>query len=353
MRKNRVRAGFEPTNRNRQNGLAAITTLVEVLLIGIVVWAVVVAIPILLISANANSSAREGDKNGPIMRLSVTSNGQQLWIQRGVSEIVTVDLVTRQTHSVYRLNDRTILGLCVSQEASTYLLSIDDREVMIFRKKELVVFEQSLDNSPQITALSSNGMMATCISGGTSVRCWDLSSLDPVLSEFVLLESAGKIALDSVGERLVVSSNRGGLKVYDVKRGIPVQTLAESDSIAIDLVFSEDGRWLVAVRNQSLALYDIRSGEIVWSIRASESDYFMSAAISSDGARIAASRLRTGIHILDRVNGMPCHHFSSDSVMYKMAFSPSNDTLYAGSADGSIRIWSLSTGREMERLKPL
>ena len=333
-----------------QNGFASITSLFEVLLIGLVVWAALLAISTMQFSDNALTSADASRVVQPILQLTVTSNGQQLWSQLGTSEIVSVDLATRRTQSIYRRNSRVIGNWCVSQDGATFLLSNDGHDVQIIRDRELVVSEHLLAPTSPLIALSSNGQGAIRISGGTAARYWDLSSDEPLESDFELLESALKIALDSLGNKLAVWGSQGGLHIYELKTDVPVRRLAENTSLSNAPVFSTDGNWLAVVRGLAFTLFDVHSGEIAWTVHIPGPDPFFSVAFSPDGKWIAASGFTAGIQIFDRSNGELHRKLPSVSTVHRIAFSLTNDTLYSGCTDGSIRIWSLSDGQEVERL---
>ena len=130
-----------PGRPHRRGGFALLRNLLEVLLTWIVVWSLILIIPSILETAIHQSSVTDVSAQDPILKLEVTSEGQELWIQRGPSELVSMDLATRKTRHIYRNKGRALTHWDVSEDGATYLLSIDEREVMVIRQDELIISE--------------------------------------------------------------------------------------------------------------------------------------------------------------------------------------------------------------------
>lgn len=319
----------------------------EILLIGLIVWGLVTLIPIIVQSSNFRLSQKAAKKIDPIFRLTMTNDGKNLWVQRGYSEIVSVELETGKTQSVYHRNDPPIISSHFSGDGATYMMALDDWRIVILRNNGLLISEQVPEGVTVNLFLSVNGKTAVRVLSGTQVRCWDLSSSDPTWSDYELADSANRIALDPQGVNLVIATKQGGLDLHDAKTGVRLKTLADSESVMGDPAFSEDGQWLAVTGGQAVSLYDMRSCEIAWKVKTGAWDDFQNVAISQDGKLVAAAGCLTGLQILDR-SGELLHKFAPSYVVNKMVFSPSNDLLYMAAASlGSIQVWSLSTGQEL------
>ncbi len=336
-------------HRNRR-GLVTIS-LLEVLMCILAVFAISIAIPFVDSSADLKSSSTSINRSLPILRLTVASHGQHLWVQRGVSDIVTMDLSTHKTKMIYKGNGRPIVRSCLSKDSLAFILSIDDSEVVICRDQELLAYESLSPPTPVALAISSDGYTAVRIVKGTEGRSWDLSSDECSSSPFVLGERVEKIALSPQGNYFVGSTSLGTIHVYEARTGTKVQTLPETGSLTADPVFSEDGRWLAVVRPQSVCVYDMRSSEVAWTYLASELGDFISVAISPDGEWVAAGGATVKIHLFQRANGEIVWKKDCESATARLAFASTNDTLYGGSFDGGIRIWSVKTGSLLKTIE--
>ena len=322
----------------------------EVLLVGCVVWGISAVAPVLLKPTDLKSSTVNGVASDAIMKIHSDSNGRELWVLRGISELVKLDLKSHQSETVYHNRDFSITNVCVSRDSSTHLLTLQNHETLVFRGGEVIAYEQSFDSEPQRCTLSADGNMAICISGGTSVKCWNLAGDEVVAVDFEVPERVETIGVDPAGRKLVISSVSEGVKVYDVLTGNLLQTLISGETVARSLAISPDGRWLATNRCSSLALYDFQTGERIWEEQAVGLDYFGNVTISPDGSRVAMTSRKYGLRILDRENGRILRDFPKVSLGCKVAFAPSSDKFYSGNIDGSIGIWSVSDGQELGHL---
>ncbi len=340
--------GLEVPSRRR--GIVSATTLLELLLIGLVCGAVVFVIPFILNPrAEGPTSACGPVTTESLSNLSLTSAGKELWLQRGPKEILSVDLLTGEASRVCSKEFRPIRYWNVSWDSSTYLLCDDDSETLIYRDNELIVSEENSGGQSLMAVLSLDGKTAIRVIGGTQVRCWDLSQDVPASFDFGLRELTNKIALDANGRRLFVSTELGEIAVYDVQAGQFEMTIAGSNLLTRAPVLSENGRWLAVVRRQSVRLYDTQSGENVWNVQTSDWGGFQCAAVSSDGRWVAISCADAGIQVLDGLTAECIYQFRSESVTTALLFSSTDDRMYSGTSDGMIRTWSMASGREINR----
>ena len=347
------RPSFPPIQRHRRGGFALVRSLLEVLVTWLVIWGAVFIIPILLETTIRSPSVSEVSRGEPIFKLAVAAEGKEVWFQLGRSELVSMDLATRSTTPIYKKEGRPIGYWNVSQDGKTYLVWLNEHEIRIVRNQEIIAWEQVVEGASLMTALSSNGKTAVRICAGTSAKAWDLSQDEPVESEFTLPVPAVKIAFDSTGGRLAIQSSREGLLLCDSKTGTVTGKLAEYTSVSQEPLFSEDGNWLVVSYGRSIAVYDLRSGAMGWTIQTLMPDAFVNVAFSPDGKSIATSSIFNGIQIFDMANGQRQRQLPLPSSIHRIVYSRSGDALYSGGTDGSINIWSLATGRKTEILKLL
>lgn len=336
--------------RTHGGGFAVIGTLIEVSLIGLVVWVAVTVIPLLSHSEQSNSPAETASTGDRIFRLSLTSDGQELAVHRSTAEIVAVDLASRRTRRICRPHQLRVARSFVSDDSAISLQSFEDKEFIIRRDGGIVMVERLTNLSHPMVALSSNGQAAVLVFGGSTARCWDLSSDNLEMWEFPLSEPPQRIAINDQATKLVSHTQAGNVHVYDLKTGDLTNSFAGSEPPTGDPTISVDGQWIVTIHGSTLDCFRVASSEMEWTVQIPEPDRFSRVAISPDGRRIAACSLLAGIHVIDHVSRELRHRVLPGSVMHQVAFSSSSDILYSGSTDGSIRVWSMLTAQEIDRI---
>ena len=337
-------------NRDSRRGIASFA---EVLLLGLVASIVWLGIRIILAPINESGASSNESVCGPIVSLSVVCDGRKILARRGYSEIVTFDLEQDRIQNVFEWNGRLLQAVSVSRDGEACLLSIEDREVLLFRRNELLRADFLTAKSSVQIAVSLHGKAAIRLVDGISVRRWDLSSEEVVESDYSFAEEVDRISVDFEGNRMLVSTCEGALHLCDAKTGGVVQTLEGRGYPRADPVFSDDGSCVVVACNRSITLYELPSGHPVWTVRfddQADQDWLTSVTISPNGQWIAASGIACPIRVLSRACGRVLHQFSKSSTS-GIAFSSASDAVYSGSLDGSISRYSLVDGRNVELAK--
>ncbi len=326
-------------------------TLLEVLLLSAVVAGILIVARQLLVPFNTHQNSAI---TKPIFRISAISDGRHIWVQCGISDTAMIDINTGKASVCLSIPGMSFNNSLVSDDGSVSLVVLEDRNLNIFRRQELVVLDSLPDRRPSLYDLSSNGRTAIRVMNGTLVSGWDLGPDDVRQFEFVLSEPAMRVALDPSGERILVVSARGDYSIYDVQSGRLVKnisTFMPDSSPSTDPEFTPDGLGFVVCVRSTLSMYDLTRGELVWSTDVDrDSIGYQHLAISTDGRWIAASSSTAGICILDRQTGEIKCRFAATNPFNRIAFSPAGDRLYTGSADGSIKVFSIVERRELEPL---
>ena len=236
-----TRPSFHASNKMRtpdrnqlshaRSGIALIGIILEFAFISVVIAVILIVTNHFLKSQAASLAGQDSAMIQPIFRLSVVSDGRSLWVQRGQKEIDLVEIATGVATKRLRFSESTLTEMRVSDDGLTCLVAIEDQELCIFRDQQLQAVDPAAAGLSSLYGLSPNGRIAVRVLGGTSVRGWDLGQEDPRPFSFVLPEPAERIALDSTGERMLVSTGTGKHSLYEI-----IPNLPEMDQVLLSLL---------------------------------------------------------------------------------------------------------------------
>ena len=344
----RGKVGIAPRSLHLRSGVACLATLAELLLIVAVATVAFVFMGTLAIPVEIHSPAAAAVSEDSIKRLFATEDGQ-IWIRRGNSEIVRFDTKDRTSRSVFPWNDRPVTEFCVSNDGKTWVLAIEEREVMIFRDERLIASEELPPELPAKTAISGDGQIVVSLNEGASCRCWDLSNSSGAISDLPLTEPADRLSLDQHGTRLLVASTLGNLQIYDPKTGTLIQSIPGVGLLSAQGRFTSDGEHVVLVSGHEVSLYALQSGKRKWKTMMNGTEYLRELMVSLDDRYIAVSGVASALYVLDRGSGRIMRNYVDRQNFCGISFSPRGDAVYSGGSDGSIWAWPLND----ERLMPI
>ena len=330
-------------------------TLLEILFLGLLVL-VSFGLIQLVVNGSWSESPSSAVLNDPISNMTTICEGKSLFINRGISEIMRLDLERETWDTLLKTNQGTLARSCVADDGQVSIHSVDAQEVMILRKGEWIISERLRDPQENPSGrieigISAKGNRAIRVLKGTAVRCWDLSQEVPVDTEFTLGEPAEKIVLDRDGNRLFVVTQAGSLHAYDIASGELLHSLPGIGLVTAKPVISADGQAILLVHGQSITRYDIAENQISWRVHLGWPHSLYYVALSPDGTRLAVCGAAAPIHILDFSTGILLQTLSKAKCFGGLAFSAGSHQIYSADLDGSIRVWSVSDGRVIKQIK--
>lgn len=119
------------------------------------------------------------------------------------------------------------------------------------------------------------------------------------------------------------------------------------------IAFSPDGRTLASSGHEdSIRLWDVRTGRLLRRYRGTESDRSRAIAFSPDGKRLVSGGRSGLVRLWDVKSGKEVYKKRAQKEdVYSIAYAPDGRT-FATAADGWIRLWDVSTGADLLRLGP-
>ncbi|MBI3185044.1 MAG: serine/threonine protein kinase [Myxococcales bacterium] len=185
----------------------------------------------------------------------------------------------------------------------------EDGKVRLYDSRGERALELAAGTKPvRAVAVSASGQWLAAASGGVA-KLWELA--DPPKERAIDAEQrASSVALSSDGARLAISSEEGGVLLWNIAEAREEARLAGGGAAATSVAFSPDGSRLAVAGDDRIAY--------VWDVSSREA--------------------RCQLVHRDRVSSI--------------AFAAAGDLLASSSADGSVRLWAHLRCAEVARLEP-
>jgi RNA polymerase sigma factor (sigma-70 family) len=244
-----------------------------------------------------------------------------------------------------------------SADSKTLVVQCDDATIHIWdaaSRTEKMKSRASKDDFGGQIALSPNGkILATAWLAGKRVRLWDtrtLKELPPLLKQPE--EFMGCIAFSQDGKQLAASSITGPtIRIWDLASRKEVKQFQGKAYQIFHMVFSTDGKYLVAGDGESVTFMDAATGKYRHDF--GHTYCVDSVAFSPDGKRLVSGAAYTDnmVHIWDSLSGKETAQLRGhEAGIEVVAYSPDGKLIATGSQDGTVRIWDAASNREVRRL---
>jgi WD40 repeat protein len=217
-----------------------------------------------------------------------------------------------------------------------------------------------------IESLAVAGTTLAAGTGGGTVCLWDLGTRKEV-ARFAAGDSVFRLAL-TPDARLVATSLPEGLRLWEAATGKPVRPFGSA--VAASLAFSPDGRTLAAGDyDNRIALWDVAlsagaatpqagtpaaGGNEVRTLQGHERqpprwhNGVFSVSFSADGNRLLSAAADGTVRLWDVTTGKETGRLVGHAGHVRAAaLSPDGRRVVSGGADGTVRLWALATGREV------
>ncbi len=166
--------------------------------------------------------------------------------------------------------------------------------------------------------------------------------------------SVGRFSSD--GKKLAVLTSDAPTKIRIVDlMSFATQRTIPLTSWLVRLDFSPDGNHVATTeRDASVRLYDVTSGQQVWSHTVELHDiyenYTSGVAFSPDGSKVAVCATDKSVYLLESETGKETARFvGHKSNPYSLVFSDDSKTLYSSGGDALIRRWNINGPVQVEQ----
>ena len=238
--------------------------------------------------------------------------------------------------------------LVVSNDRATY--AIDAESLSLVRRYPGALYSSVLSSDGDTLAFESERGLGLLDLASGRVRTLAPRDLD---------SGREPASFSPDGRTLATWGENESVVLWDVRRGVQIETLAGHPGEGLSQIFSPDGRTLYTVSNDStVIIWDVAVQRRLGSpfgtglSRIHEDAYPPAFAVSRDGATLAVGRLDGKVDLIDAETLRRRTTFEAfeDTPAPAIAYSPDGRQLAVGGARGPLGIWDAGSGR---RIGPL
>ncbi len=168
--------------------------------------------------------------------------------------------------------------------------------------------------------------------------------------ESIAFSNSGKVL--AIGAKPIENGQNGAVYLWFLEYSDRLYDLAFEGKVISDLAFSPDDSLVAAASNSEVSLWQVTSNEFLQTLSSidGQTPVFSSLAFASDGQMIAAGTRQGEVYIWEVSTGQLLYRIDTETrAIQNLAFSADSQQLATVSSDGQVTIWQLDSTRK-ERL---
>ena len=184
--------------------------------------------------------------------------------------------------------------------------------------------------------------------GGRSIKISDLKGLTEVVSSEVVIKD---IALSTDGKWLLAVTNQGKVVAYDVENAYKASEIYANNAPLLAVDISKEGRIAIGDVNGGVKEFQLFGNQTVRSLIGHTSQ-IDDIKFSTDGRFIATASKDRTVRLWNRqkLNTQPIILRDHPTWVWKIAFSPDNQQILAGTREEIVRSWATSIDAMADRI---
>jgi WD40 repeat protein/beta-lactamase regulating signal transducer with metallopeptidase domain len=166
---------------------------------------------------------------------------------------------------------------------------------------------------------------------------------------FVNSHTLATVAISLDGKTLAIAGQDGAIHLWDAAIARPLATLPGHSGGVTSLVFGAGGRLVSAGADERVTVWDLASKSSTRTVTCSTAD--LRIALSPDGCTLAIGGPKfSGVTLVDLGGGRATRRLGEwAGEVTSLAFTPGGEGIVSGHARGLVRLWDLSSAREIAR----
>jgi WD40 repeat protein len=199
-------------------------------------------------------------------------------------------------------------------------------------------------------AAEAGYLAATC--GDETIRVWDTQDFQPVTEFTTTAGRTWAVALDPAGSRLAASSANGTVRVWELPSGQLLATLQAHSGRIRAMDFDSTGDLLATAGGEGSArVWRLSTGNCVTEIT-DHAGWVRCVGLDPTGRRLAVGYGPGDIHVHDVNTHQPLARLRGhNGRVLMLAVSSDPDLVISAAADGTVRTWATSTGRQLFQVR--
>ena len=206
-------------------------------------------------------------------------------------------------------------------------------------------------------AFSSSGALLVSGTSDRMARIWDVSKGVVVQTMKGHRDTVTSVAFSPDGRILATGSGDKTVKIWDASSGAEIRTLVGHSAAVHGIAFSPDGRWVAsASEDRTIRLWNAATGGEIRTLEGHR-DGVNAISFSPDGNLLASASYDKTVRLWDPATGSLVRTlYGHNSPVLSVAFSPDGKLLASGgeaqvhvspqNRTAQLRLWNPFTGRQ-------
>lgn len=282
------------------------------------------------------------DLPAPVNCIAFYQDGKRVLINsEGTTSLI--DIASRQVLTERPNSAAGTQGLLAGPGESKITSATGDGHIRIWEigTEHDELLPSSHKSAPHLATNSAGNVLASA--DADAVILWDWRSSSEFRRFCGPQKPLNYLAINHDASRLALALQGGELLVLKTENGNTRSIQTSNESSIASIAFSSDSRFLAtASSDQSVKLWEVESGRLVWSVSLDFGDVWC-VAFSPDGTRLAAGGRDRSVRLFDSHNGQELLALRGPTgTVMSLSFSPNGLMIVAGSWSREVAIWDAS-----------